>query len=100
VSAEWFHVDFRNIMVRDNILRNAASYTPVTIYNPLDGSPITVYNVNTASKSAVANVDSTDPNLQPAQQRVAGPHHASWRRYQVVRRVPMPSGSPASSEAR
>jgi len=62
VSAEWFHVDFRNVMVRDNILRTSGSYTPVTIYNPLDGSPITVYNVNTAYKSAVQNVDSTDPN--------------------------------------
>jgi hypothetical protein len=64
VSAEWFHVDFKNIMIRNNVLRNADSYTPVTIASPIDGSAITVYNVKTAYQSLVQNVDSTDPNLK------------------------------------
>jgi hypothetical protein len=66
VSAEWFHDDFKNLMVRNNILRTADSYAPVNIVSPLDGSAITVYNVKPAFVQAVQNVDSTEPNLTQA----------------------------------
>jgi hypothetical protein len=64
VSVEWFHSDFKNLIARNNVARTAADYTPVTVYNPIDGSPLTYYNVSTAKKSAVSFVDSNDPNLQ------------------------------------
>jgi Carboxypeptidase regulatory-like domain len=64
ISAEWFHSDFKNLIARNNMARSASDYTPVTVYNPLDGSPLTYYNVSAAKVSAVQNVDSNDPSLQ------------------------------------
>src|SRR3954447_4979252 len=54
VSAEWFHNDARNSWERNNVNRPGtysngvvtnASYRPVTIFSPIDGTPITVYDV-------------------------------------------------------
>ena len=64
VTAEWFHTDFNNLTVRNNVLRTAADYTAVNVVSPLDGSQITVYNVNADKLSAVQNVDSTNPDLK------------------------------------
>ncbi len=64
VSAEWFHSDFKNLIARNNVARSASDYTPVTVYNPIDGAPFTYYNVSSAKLAAVQNVDSNDPNLQ------------------------------------
>ena len=50
VSAEWFHSDFKNLIVRNNMARAASDYTPVTIYSPTDGSPITYYNISTPAE--------------------------------------------------
>jgi hypothetical protein len=73
LSAEWFHNDGKNLVVRNNILRPGTysagtvtnpSYRPITIFSPLDGSSITMYDtVSPAVTQAVANVDSTDPNI-------------------------------------
>src|SRR4029077_12176772 len=45
VTANWFHVDYYNLPVRQNVLQTFSDYTPVTIASPLDGSAITMYNV-------------------------------------------------------
>jgi hypothetical protein len=63
VSAEWIHADFKNLIARNNMARAASDYTPVTVYNPIDGSPLTYYNVSAAKVAAVQNVDSNDPNM-------------------------------------
>ena len=34
VSAEWFHSDFKNLIVRNNMARAASDYTPVTVVQP------------------------------------------------------------------
>jgi hypothetical protein len=64
VSAEWFRNDFKQIFERNNVLRNADSYTPVDVVSPIDGRVITVYNVKSAFVSAVQNVDTNDPSLR------------------------------------
>jgi hypothetical protein len=64
VTAEWFRNDFKDLMARNNMARDADSYTPVDVVSPLDGRVLTVYNVKTAFQSAVQNVDSTDPDLK------------------------------------
>jgi len=76
VSAEWFHNEGRNLVVRDNVLRPGTynssdhtvtnpSYRPVTVFSPKDGSAITMYDtVSGAVQQAVANVDRTDGSVR------------------------------------
>ena len=76
VSLEWFHNDARNSFERNNVLRPGtysngtvtnASYRPVTVFSPIDGTPITVYDtVSSAVASAVKNVDTNDSNVKQA----------------------------------
>jgi hypothetical protein len=73
LSAEWFHNDSKNVMLRTNVLRPGVvngdgtvtnpSYRPVTVFSPLDGAPITVYDVTAASASQTRNVDTNDSGL-------------------------------------
>ena len=53
----------KNLIARNNVARSASDYTPVTVYNPIDGTPLTYYNVSAAKVAAVQNVDSNDPNM-------------------------------------
>ena len=64
VTAEWFHSDYKDLTVRQNVARTDASYNPVTVYSPLDGSAITMYNVKSEFVSAVQNLDRTDKNAK------------------------------------
>jgi hypothetical protein len=78
VSAEfgWFHTVSKNFMERNNINRPGtlnpdgtvtnASYRPVTVFSPIDGTPITVFDVSSAAVGTLAakNIDTNDPNLQ------------------------------------
>jgi hypothetical protein len=66
LTFEWFHSDFKNLIERNNVLRNTDSYTPVSVVNPIDQSVVTVYNVKPEFASAVQNVDSNDPDLKRA----------------------------------
>jgi hypothetical protein len=43
LSLDYFHSDFRNITVRQNSLRTAASYDEFSVVSPLDGSVIPVW---------------------------------------------------------
>jgi hypothetical protein len=73
VSAEWFHNESKQVMLRTNTARpgtyaNGAvsnpSYRPVTVFSPIDGTPITVYDTaNAAAASAVVNLDTNDSAL-------------------------------------
>ncbi len=74
VSAEWFHNDARNSFERNNSLRPGsysngmvtnASYRPVTVFSPVDGTPIAIYDtVSAAVASAVKNIDSNDSDVK------------------------------------
>src|SRR5262249_36265030 len=74
ISGDWFHNLSKQIWEQNNILRPGtyangtvtnASYRPVTIFSPIDGSPITMYDpINAAVSRAVQNVITNDPNLR------------------------------------
>lgn len=64
VSAEYFRSDFKDITVRRNSLRTAASYDQFTIASPLDGSSVNVWLPKPGVASQVANVDSTSPDMK------------------------------------
>jgi Carboxypeptidase regulatory-like domain len=64
VSFEFLHIDFKNLIERNNVARSAADYALVNVASPIDGSTIPFYNVSSAKVNAVSNVDSNDPNLQ------------------------------------
>jgi hypothetical protein len=74
LSAEWFHNEGKDIIIRNNTLRPGtysggtvtnSSYRPVTVFSPLDGSAITMYDtISPAVQQAVANVDVNDPNIR------------------------------------
>lgn len=64
LSAEYYRSDFKNITVRQNSLRTAASYDRVDVVSPLDGSVIPAYIVKPAFATQVANVDSTSDEMK------------------------------------
>jgi hypothetical protein len=75
LSAEWFHNDNRDIVVRNNTLRPGtltgpesvtnSNYRAVTIFSPIDGKAVTMYDtISPAVQAAVANVDSNEPLLK------------------------------------
>jgi hypothetical protein len=75
VTAEWFHTVAKNILERNNILRQGTmagtaavsndNYRPVTVFSPIDGSAITMYDpISPDVQQAVANVDTNDPKLK------------------------------------
>lgn len=64
VTAEWFHSQFKQLISRNNVALTAADYTPVSVYNPVNGSTTTAYNLAAAKGSLVDNLDSNDPDLK------------------------------------
>jgi hypothetical protein len=62
VTANWFHVDYYNLPMRENVLQTFSDYTPAQIASPLDGTTITVYNVSPAKVSQVLFLDTNAPN--------------------------------------
>jgi hypothetical protein len=65
-SFEYFRSDFRNITVRQNSLRTAASYDQFSVVSPLDGSTIPVWLPKPGVASQVANIDSTSDDMKRA----------------------------------
>jgi hypothetical protein len=59
VTAALVQNRFKQIAIRDNILRTRADYAPVTVYSPIDGEAITVYNLAREKVSQVEEVDTT-----------------------------------------
>ena len=64
LSLEYSRSDFKNITVRQNTLRTAASYDRVDVVSPLDGSLIPAYIPKPGVASLVANVDSTSDDMK------------------------------------
>jgi hypothetical protein len=65
VSGAWFHGAFHNLTTTYLTEWSYADYTPIQIFNPIDGTPITVYNRSTAANSRAADIlDTYDPERQ------------------------------------
>jgi hypothetical protein len=62
VSATYYRRGFYRQEIQDNILRSLSDWTPVTIYNPLDGTPIAAYNLDLNKRGLVEIVDRNTPN--------------------------------------
>ncbi len=63
-SFEYFRSDFRNITVRQNSLRTAASYDQISVVSPLDGKEVPVWLPKPGVATQVANVDSTSSDMK------------------------------------
>lgn len=61
---EYFRSDFKNITVRQNSLRTAASYDEFSIASPIDGKDVKVWLPKPGVASQVANIDSTSPDMK------------------------------------
>src|SRR5262249_26085702 len=46
----------------DNQLLTLNDWTPVSVFNPIDGTPLTIYNLNPAKKGQLAVLDTNGPN--------------------------------------
>lgn len=66
VGFEYFRSDFRNITVRQNSLRTAASYDQTSVVSPIDGSVIPIWLPKPGVASQVANIDSTSKDMKRA----------------------------------
>ena len=64
LSFEYFRSDFRNVTVRQNTLRTAASYDQVSVVSPLDGKEVPMWLPKPGVASQVANVDSTSDDMK------------------------------------
>ena len=62
VSANWFHVDYYNLRVRNNVLQTFSDYSPQQVISPLDGSAITIFNVSRAKLNQIQYLDTNAPN--------------------------------------
>ena len=62
VSANWFHVDYYNLRVRQNVLQTFNDYTAQNVVSALDGSVITIYNVSSAKRQQVQYLDTNAPD--------------------------------------
>jgi hypothetical protein len=62
VSGAWFHWDEHNLTKTVNTAWTSADFTPITIFNPIDGTPITYYNISQAAAArARADVTVVEP---------------------------------------
>jgi hypothetical protein len=66
LSGSWFRRSTFNERRSDNLFVGLNDYTPVIVYNPLNGDPITAYNIH-ADKLGVA--DSIDVNAETGDER-------------------------------
>src|SRR6266850_5580279 len=62
VTASWYRGNFYNLLLYDNQLVSLDDWTPVSVFNPINGTPMTIYNLNPAKNGKVATLDTTGPN--------------------------------------
>jgi hypothetical protein len=61
-SATYYRRSFYRLELQDNLLRSLSDWTPVTVYDPIDGAPIQAYNLNVAKRGLVDILDTNTPN--------------------------------------
>jgi hypothetical protein len=54
--------DFRNLTLQDNLLVSLSDWTPVQVFNPINGSPLVIYDVLAAKRGQVDRLDTNAPN--------------------------------------
>jgi hypothetical protein len=62
MTASWFHGNFHNLLLNDNQLVTLADWTPVSVFNPIDGTPMTIYNLNPSKNGQLSVLDTNGPN--------------------------------------
>ena len=67
ITGGWVYSDEHNLRKTINRFRSERDYTPITIFNPMDGTPITVYSIKDAATRAKlaqsqANVEYLEPD--------------------------------------
>jgi hypothetical protein len=62
VTASWYHGTFHDLLLNDNQLVTLNDWTPVSVFNPIDGTPLTIYNLNPAKKGQLSVLDTNGPN--------------------------------------
>jgi hypothetical protein len=66
VTVSWYHGTFHDLLLNDNLLVGLNDWTPVSVFNPIDGTPLTIYNLNAAKKGQVSVLDTNGPNRKKA----------------------------------
>ena len=61
-SATYYRRNFYGLEKQDNLLRTLDDWTPIAIYNPIDGTPIRAYNLAAAKRGLVDILDTNTPN--------------------------------------
>jgi hypothetical protein len=64
VTGTWFRGSYHNMTTSYNASLTNADFTPVQIFNPIDGTPMTVYNRNSATAPATNTVTILDPDYK------------------------------------
>src|SRR6185503_7046296 len=95
VNFGWFHNVNKNFMERNNINRpgtlNAdgtvtnASYRPVTVFSPIDGTPITVFDVASAAVGRLRHGSDRRPYVLRSRIQPELPDPDRWR--QLLRSI-------------
>jgi hypothetical protein len=63
VTGTWYHGNYHNLTSTVNRAVTPADYTPVQIFNPLDGTPLTIYNISAAANARASdNLTALDPS--------------------------------------
>ncbi len=63
LSFEWYRNDFKNMIERNNILRDFNSYNPVDVVTP-DGQVVRVFDVKPEFANQTQNIDRTERDLK------------------------------------
>jgi hypothetical protein len=67
VTASYFHGTFHNLLMSDNRNIGLADWTPIQVFNPIDGSPMTIYDITATAKGRARDVfDTTSPEQKRA----------------------------------
>jgi hypothetical protein len=61
MTVSWFHGNFHDLLLNDNQLVTLSDWTPVSVFNPIDGTPMTIYNLNPSKNGQVSVLDTSSP---------------------------------------
>ena len=84
VAASWYRTTFKNQPLSLNTLQTFADYTPVSIFNAVDGTPLTIYNVSQAASTAVDILDTSSNEVKQRVDSISFEFNARFRGASVV----------------
>ncbi len=59
VTASYYHGDFHNLLLSDNLNVGLNDWTPIQVFNPIDGTPMTIYDITAAAKGRPLDIFDT-----------------------------------------